>query len=595
MAVGLMAAKFAGEGSKMSSSQVHYELFVRRRADTDWALELANEDRAQVVLAADALLAEGAVAVKVCKETLDPFTGAFKSVTILTKGDTQSVKSKKSRETIAPLCVSSDDLYSTFARERIGRLLDVWLQRYKVTPFELLHSPKLLEKLDASGTELQHAIQKIAIPEAQARGVTVHEVIRNFQQLADRVIEKVTKDARSKRLPSLTTESFGDLCTRLHGDPEAPYLISTAITEVLASAQSWRAKIEILLDLADAAPSVVELRNFALSLIEQPMAEVLGSDAGLLDVLGQGLDLGDMLGGMTRIAAVTLVDQLIEVEPRVAAIMPPLSRTGARLANWLDSERFEAARVAVSRQVLREMVGPRRLKPASAEAEIDCLRALAMILTASAGRVLLSEEVQEAFTVRSRMLVASPFVEKLIGGGMSPRHQADALVRLMENVTGAANKREAGRWLTSTIGTLKFERDLRDSTESPTVRLAVLASLQRHVARSGLVVEDYEPIQISLGRIGQAVETDAQLVASISKAQTPVVNRVNMLLRLATGDTGTTGPVAEKARQEILKMLKVSEVRDSMASAPELVRKVRDLVQPPVSVSPLPPIHVKRA
>ena len=63
--------------------------------------------------------------------------------------------------------------------------------------------------------------------------------------------------------------------------------------------------------------------------------------------------------------------------------------------------------------VLRELMGPRRLRPADAPGEIDILRTLAMSLTATAGRLLTLEEVQTAFTERSKSLVTADFVAGL--------------------------------------------------------------------------------------------------------------------------------------------------------------------------------------
>ncbi|MFM9673575.1 hypothetical protein, partial [Streptomyces galilaeus] len=94
-------------------------------------------------------------------------------------------------------------LYTLHARERIGRLLEGWLRRKSVTPFELLHRPDLVEQLDASGVEIQHAVQKIAVPEAQARGLTTHELIRTFQALVDRAIERLTRDGRKNAFPKI--------------------------------------------------------------------------------------------------------------------------------------------------------------------------------------------------------------------------------------------------------------------------------------------------------------------------------------------------------------------------------------------------------
>ena len=79
--------------------------------------------------------------------------------------------------------------------------MEGWLTRNHATPFELLHRPDLIEKLDAAGNELQHAVQKIAMPEAQARGISVHELIRNFQSLIERAISRVLGDGRKRPLP----------------------------------------------------------------------------------------------------------------------------------------------------------------------------------------------------------------------------------------------------------------------------------------------------------------------------------------------------------------------------------------------------------
>jgi len=107
-------------------------------------------------------------AVRVCKESLDPDTREFRSVSILSKGKTEVARKKKVIENREPLCVTPEDLYTVHARDRIGRLLEAWLSRNHATAFELLHRPDLIEKLDAAGTDLQHAVQKIAVPEAQA-------------------------------------------------------------------------------------------------------------------------------------------------------------------------------------------------------------------------------------------------------------------------------------------------------------------------------------------------------------------------------------------------------------------------------------------
>ncbi|HEY3697061.1 hypothetical protein [Phenylobacterium sp.] len=566
----------------MDGAQVHFELFVRKRAGADWTLELATEDRAAAVAAGEARMAEGkALAVKVTKETLDPETREFRTVTILNLGDAGQAPKKKVREDLEPLCVMPQDLYTVHARERIGRLLDNWLERNRATPFELLHRPDLVEKLESSGTDLQHALQKIAIPESQDRGVSVHELIRSFQSLVERAIERLLKDHRKGVLPDLDKEGFAAAAERLAREPERAYLLGAGVAACLAQGTGWTEKVTRLLDLADAAPVAGPPRAMALAVIEQPLAEILGSRAGLDEILGSGvdLDLGGSLAAMTRLAAADVVDPLIATNASVAKVMPVLQPAAQRLADWLAADDFEAVRGAIARRVVRELNGPRRLRPGSAEGEIDVLRGLAMALTAASGRLVPLDDVQAAFAARSNTLITSDFVEAFLGRDRSARQEAEALIWLVENVIGGANKRRAGRWLVGVVTALRFEKEMRYGPDSPAARLAALAQLQRDVARCGLVPEDYQPIQQTFGDLGGLVEADARLTAAVAKAGGPVLHRLTLLLRLATGEAAPLGPAADRARAEALKLVRLDETRAELAqAAPERMGQVRDLL-----------------
>jgi len=564
----------------MERGQVHYEVFVRRQPGSGWSLEIATEDRTRAIETAEHTLEDGrAAAVRVTKETLDPETREFRSVTILSKGAPERTKTRKVREDTEPLCVSPSDLYTCHARERIGRLLDNWLLRNKATPFELLHRPDLVEKLEASGIELQHAIQKVAIPEAQARGLGVHEIIRSFQQLAERAIERLMKDHRKGLLPNLDKEGFAAAAERLVAEPDRAYLLGAGVAAAIAPAKTWGEKVGRLLDLADAAPTEPQARAAALQVLEQPLAEILGSRAGLADLLGADLDLGSQLAAMTRVAGGESVEAMIRMDAKVGAIMPALSESASRLATWLSAAAFESCSAAIAQRVLRELTGPRRLKPGDADAEIDLLRALAMALTAAGDRVLSLDDIHEAFSARSRMLVTSDFVEALLGDTMTAREEVEALIRLAENVTGAANKRQAARYLAANVSALRFEKEQRYGPDSPATRMAGLAALQKAILRAGLVTEDAAPVQARIGEIGGLIEADGKIVALISRAPAPAVHRLNLLLRMAVGEAAPLGPAADRARSEALKLVRNPDLREELSRSPEAVEKVRGMMQ----------------
>ena len=566
----------------MAGTQVHYELFVRRTRTDSWSLDMATEDRALALATAEQMMKAGRVAaVRVCKESMDEDTREFQSISILNLGIAEVAKTVKARETFEPLCIAPQDLYSVHARDRIGRLLEAWLERRGATAFELLHRPDLVEDLERSGNDLQHAIQKVAVPEAQARGLSVHELIRTFQSLVERSIQRILKDARKGAMPDVDKEGFAAAAQRVANHPERAYLLGVGVAVSIAPGRSWSEKIVRLLDLAEAAPPAGPARALALAVIEQPLAEILGSRMGLDEVIGRDLDLGGRLAAMTRLAASEPVEALMRAQPRVAAMMPSLAPAAQRLAKWLASEDFESARVAIAKRVVRDLTGPKRLRPSDAEGEIELLRALAMALTAAAGQGALipMEDVQEAFVTRSRNLVTAEFVEDYLEKSATARHEAESLIWLVENVIGGANKRQAARYLSACVAGLRFETEIRSDPEGPATRLAALAGLQKACARGGLSPEDYAPIQAKIGDVGGMVEADSRLVFQLARANTSAVRRVMLLLQLAMGETGPLGPAADRAKAEALKLVRQDDIRQELAAAPEEMRQVRELMQ----------------
>lgn len=567
----------------MSDGQIHFEVFARRNQNASLVLEMATEDRARAMAYAEELLECGSVAVRVSKEVLDPETGEYSSVTILAKGMAAPKKSKSLVEDAGPPCVTPQDLYSVHARTRIVRLLEGWLGRYKATPFELLHRPDLAEKLEASGTDLQHAVQKIAIPEAQDKGVSVHEVIRNFNGLIERAIARLIADGRQGKLANFKTEPFPVACARLLEDPEANYKLGGGVANHLADAKTWRDKIDRILDLADAAPADPRPRALAFEVIEQPMGEILGSRQGMAELLGPDLDLGGSLAALTRLAAGPIVDAIATMDPAVGKSMPPLDGAAKRLSRWMEGSYFQGVRMAIGKRVISEIRSSRRLRPSDTNAEIDLLRALAMALTASQGKMLSGDDIRDAFIQRSSMLIGAEFVTAVVAETKTAEEEVRALIRLGENVTGAANKNQAAQWLVGAVTALRFEREMRAARDQALAKLQVLAELQKAIGRVDLPESEKALLNRRLGDLGGLVEADARVTASLMNSTLPPVQRLNLLVRMAAGETAPQGPAAQRAKDAALKLGRAPEIRADLASNPELLAKLRPLMVAPTT------------
>jgi hypothetical protein len=106
-----------------------------------------------------------------------------------------------------------------------------------------------------------------------------------------------------------------------------------------------------------------------------------------------------------------------------------------------------------------------------------------------------------------------------------------------------------------------------------------LARLQREVARVGIIPEELAPIQAKIGEVGGWVEADAKLIHQLGRASAPAPQRLALLVKLATGETAPIGPVAERARHEIMRLMRAPEIRSELGAHAELLGKVRDILQ----------------
>lgn len=559
---------------------VHYEIYIRKTAPAPWTLMQATEDRQQAITVAEETLADKrAVAVRVTKETLDPDTMEFASTTILTRGAPEAPKKRVVDADDRPNCMAPQDLYAPHARELIGRVLEDWLTRNGVTVFELLHRPDLIERLEASGVEMQHAIQKVAIPESQATGQASHELIRHYQRLIEAAMERVVTAGRKNLFPDLANRSLADVADRLAGSADRAFIMGGVLAGALVGVRGSRPRLERLMDLADRAPAEGPPRALVMVGIEQILCEMMASRTNLAEILGPALDQGGSLAAVVRMVAPREIEALVRMDPKMALLMPAVDGPAARLGVRLEAGEYPILSASLARMVLRELMGPRRLRPTDPHGEIDILRTLAMSLTATAGRLLTLEEVQNAFTERSKALVTADFVQAYVDPCETVLCEAEQLTRLCENVTGVANKRSAARWLAACVTSLRFEQEMRTATQTAARKLQSLALLNRSVRAAALSDHDTQQINGAIGHVGGVVEAEAKLTAQLARAPAPPAQKLSALLRLAAGETAPLGPAADRAKAEAIKLFRAPESRAALTASPEQIAPLKSLMK----------------
>jgi len=561
-------------------SQVHYEVFARKTPASSWALQSALEDRDLAIQAAKELLkARRAAAVMVSKETLDNETGEYRSLTVFTDGFVEQKKKAPPPRETTPVCSSPQDLYTPLAREKIGRLLEEWLKRNNVTPFELLHRPDLAEKLDATGTELQHMVQKLAVPESQDTGADLHETMRRWQALIDKAVARLINDGRKNVFPDIVPSNWLATIDKLKDHPEKAYVLSGAVAKVLAKDTRPSVKLEKLLLFATVLADASSGREWALSVIEAPVVELFSSRQSLSDVLGEEADLGTSLAVLTRMAASREVDIIAAMDPAVARVIPPLKDVLAGYHKLMALGAFHHLTLHIQKRLMQELKGPRRLKPGDPNGEIETLRALAMCITAAGKEEAQRDDIKEAFIERSKMLISADFVDGLARTAQSPVQEVEKLVWLCENVAGAGNKRQAAQWLASSIGSLKFERDIRDPARPAAQRLLWLAQIQRRALAAQLGDKAFEDVSGKLGKFGGEIAAEAQVIPNMLKAQAPALHKLAWLLSFAAGQAAPLGPVADQAKSEVMRILRMPAMQEALNNNPQAVAQLKPMMQ----------------
>ncbi|HRE60479.1 MAG TPA: hypothetical protein PL096_05150 [Micropepsaceae bacterium] len=515
------------------AAQIHYEIFVRKGAKSGWALMDAISSRTTAVKTAEALIAANeAAAVKVVKETYNEATGEFRSLTIFEEGTAKvRVAPEAEEEPHALPCFSPEDLYSLHSRATIGRLLADSLSRWKLTVTELIHSPEALERLEATGTVFQHAIQKVAIAQAATTEAGVAKIMKSLLELTERAIKRVYKDERAGRLVACKdAAALVAHARKVAGEPDAAYLFNAAMAKFLAPAKSWSEKLSRVAEVAHGVAENAPERPLVIASAGTIIAELLNGSAALQELIGSQPDLGS--------AMIVLAD--LFCGRRIEGASPGL----AILANEFAAGRFDEARIAVGKRVVAEVRSGRKLA-ADLETELKHLKQIVTRLVIGAGAWLQQEDIVAAVTIRSKRYVASDTLEAWVKPAQGADGRLERLITLEENVVGPENKRALAAVMQGQLTSPQMESAFVDPRHPVDVRLKRLAAHQRRILKSNL--PDLQKRQLAEGLDSLSVKAaDAgkwfDVLARDAKAN------ALMVLKLLADGAITDGVMTQRAR-----------------------------------------------
>ena len=524
------------------AKEVHYEVFRRVGAKGVWTLHDVRSDRDSAIQLAQGLMAsEKATGVKVVKETYNDDTGDYLTLKVFEEGHNQ-VKVPVAQEDAphALPCFKPEDLFSYHARATMRRLLPDFLARCRVTVTELIHRADLLEKLEATGTLYQHAIQKIAVAQAASTTTPVQQIVKGLNDLATQAIQRVYRDQRKGLFPNPRADQFGELATKLSAQADGGYIFNAALSHHLKDARNWDEKVQLLLTVMENAPIEDAPHCLVMSAVDAILAEIMGGSAALHELLGPAEILADSLGALVEL---------------FLGHAPADAKSGlAMLTRHFAVDDLPEARTAVANRIVAEFKSTKRLVPDSLVEELKALRRLANKVVMGVGKYLSHEDLVAAFTLRSKRLVTQELLSAYMEGA-TPDEKIERLLFVEENVIGMENKRQLAGFVVPVVNSAPFENFFANPKVPLMQRLQRLAGLQLKVRRSNFMDVQRDEIADKMDRLAFGVANSAKLFESIEGRSTNHVEKAQTLLKLTMGGFLTEGLLAGRARGMILEYL----------------------------------------
>jgi hypothetical protein len=517
---------------------VHYEIF-RRQGVGSWTLIEAREKRDDAMELAQELVGAGATGVKVIKETFNETTGDYLSLKVFEHGEIKTKTKPKYDDIPSTPCFKVDDLYSYHARKTIAQLIPDYLAHHKVTVTELGHRADLLEKLEAAGTLLQQAIQRVAVCQAIENEDEVLKIIRSLRELTTQACHRVYRDAAKGRFASCKPGHFAAQAEKLAEASDGRYVLNGIVAGYLKDAKSWDEKVRRLMALMDEVHGDTPGAKLLLTVIDTLIGEVLCGPAGLKALIGTQANQGE--------AVMALVKLFLGREPEESD-----GRSGLiALTKQFAADTLPNARGAVADRIISEIRSFKRLVPDSLEEELKALRQIANLVVVGIGKYLSHEDLIAAFVLRSQRLITSESLAPYLHGE-PPDVKLERILFVEENIIGAENKRRLAAFITPVITGPLFEEYFQNSKTPLLQRLQQLFQLGDRVMHSSFQENHKSEITDVIDRVAASVESKGRLFDAIDKRNASPNEKAFAVIKLLSSNTLTEPRLAGRAREMVI-------------------------------------------
>jgi hypothetical protein len=549
-------------------ADTHYEVLVGRGGS--WSIHAVLYDESKAVTEAKEQMRTGRYhVVRVMHNKFDTQSGMFIERQVYSEGKEPKKSKVADDEGPANFCWRIDDIYSYEGRLTLRRLMHDDLDRWHITPIELLHCVDHVTRLEDTGTLIQHVVQRVAVVQCQETGKPIHERMRELYDLATAASEQLRGDWKAKRIPTLDPRNPARTLDQIRADARAKYFLNCALAEYLKPAKNWREKLELLLGLLLLSEDELLLKS-----VDVFVAEILSATVGPKEIFGAQSTFGaalrmlvDLYHGRAQLKA-----------PSSEAVTPELL---ARLNTLITSGKLHFTHIELGKRITRDLKTPKPLTDGGTLAESQGIKELHQALMEENAQLIGGEDSWVELCKRSGKLLTTDEMTGFLGAANGPVERVERLLTLEQNILGTANKRKLADYLLPFITTPNHEPAYLQGPGTPIERLERLERLQRRVLASELMPAHREKGAQHLDGFAIRILKEAQLFARLRKSPKSEVEKALMILRLCASGTFTQGRALEFARGEARGYMKTPNFIDlylaGAASTTEMAARLMEL------------------
>jgi hypothetical protein len=413
-----------------------YEVTFLR--DKRWTIDCLARSEAEARARAEELYADEAIdAVRVMRGRFAADGNSYET-TLLERVRDGRKREQPVRIAAAPTeeawCETLADLYGAGSRRAIARLLRSFLDKFAITPTELLHHNRYVRLLERQDMLQPQAVQRIAALQARARGVDMRQRLDVIDAFIDQATTRTRDALASRAAPRLGPEGLAallDAVTERMSDPaEQGFYLRFAVSRAFEELGSAAAKLEIVLQWA-AGPLPPPLPE----LIDELISGLLGTASLVQDILGPQAHLAGAIG--------TLAD-LVLGRPVEMKVMPP---TLAALCPLLVQGGMVETRLVLADRIQRELATDKPLSRDETDGQRRLFEALLDRLLDERGIFIGGSPMVEAIARRSRRFAIIGGIDTVRFAAADPESRMTQLVELAEGVQSERQQRALATYM----------------------------------------------------------------------------------------------------------------------------------------------------